>query len=393
MKNTAELLGFELRKICGKRIVQIGLIVMLGIVPVGMFVSAFFATTTWNDEIVTVYERGQRLQKALTPLNGASMDDAFFGTAEGSDEARENFFEKVGVKEGTAAADEALEAIIMELGASPDTIGAKNYYDALDREFAKAEEYLHLSDAARAYWNARWQQVTRPYIYGYVGGAESRCAVFYSVIVFSIFVISISLAQVYAEEHRRKTDALILCSTNGKARLYGIKFLAGVLFGVLISAVQAAEYVLIYGIIDGFGGGEFQIQMRLAYSPYALTFGELFLILCGLYLLSTALVSAFSLMLSELTKNALAAMAVPIVILVATLIYEIPETYPLLNAIEQYLPGNNLGVWQVYNLWTVPLGAARLDFFQSAAIFYAILTAAFFFIGRRTYLRTEMGGR
>uniref|UniRef100_UPI00405796EC hypothetical protein n=1 Tax=Acetatifactor sp. TaxID=1872090 RepID=UPI00405796EC len=49
--------------------------------------------------------------------------------------------------------------------------------------------------------------------------------------------IAICLSTVFSEEHARKTDQLILCSRNGRKKLFYAKILAGVTFGVSVAII------------------------------------------------------------------------------------------------------------------------------------------------------------
>ena len=141
-------------------------------------------------------------------------------------------------------------------------------------------------------------------------------------------------------EHTRKTDQVILCTRLGKKKLYAAKTLAGLTVGVGFTLLLS---LLMFGIIAflyGFDGYDTILQFVLL-RPFNLTVGQAALILVGLSFAGAALISIFTMMLSEVTKNSIATIGIITgVLLVTMFIMEMPANLKLLSEIWYLLPSN-----------------------------------------------------
>ena len=142
------------------------------------------------------------------------------------------------------------------LGPDPEV----SFYDALDERVQAALDdgqggSWTYSDAERAFWTNKQQQVAEPLSYGYAGGWENimDCIAFAA---FAMIAVCVGLAPMFAGEYRERTDSVLLASRYGRTKLIGAKLIASFVFATAVFAVCA---VIICGVslgAYGAGGGD-----------------------------------------------------------------------------------------------------------------------------------------
>ena len=208
-----------------------------------------------------------------------------------------------------------------------------------------------------------------------------------------IMFIAICLSTVFTVEHTRKTDQVILCTRLGKKKLYAAKTLAGLTVGVGFTLFLS---LLMFGIIAflyGFDGYDTILQFVLL-RPFNLTVGQAALILVGLSFAGAALISIFTMMLSEVTKNSIATIGIITgVLLVTMFIMEMPANLKLLSEIWYLLPSNLVSLNGAFRYSMFHVGGSPLAAYQYAPIVYLVLAVIFALIGKLTYNRYQINGR
>ena len=119
------------------------------------------------------------------------------------------------------------------------------------------------------------------------------------------FTSSFAVTTVFTVEHTRKTDQIILCTRMGKKKLYAAKIFAGFTVGIGFTMLLSLLMIVIVAFLCGFNGYNTILQFVLL-RPFNLTVGQAALILIALSFVGAALVSMFTMMLSELTNNSIA---------------------------------------------------------------------------------------
>ena len=208
-----------------------------------------------------------------------------------------------------------------------------------------------------------------------------------------IMFIAICLSTVFTVEHTRKTDQIILCTRLGKKKLYAAKILAGLTVGIGFTLLLSLLMLGIVAFLYGFDGYNTVFQFVLL-RPFDLTIGQAALILVALSFAGAALVSLFTMMLSELTKNSVATIgAITGVMLVTMFIMEMPANLKLLSEIWHLLPSNLVSLNGAFRYSAISVGGNTLAAYQYAPVVYAVLAVVFALIGKQTYNRYQINGR
>lgn len=259
-------------------------------------------------------------------------------------------------------------------------------------------EGYELSEQEISYWQEQNSQVEEPFIYSYATGYDSMLGGqgIYMMCMLLTFFISISMVSVFAEEHVRKTDQLILCARYGKDKLYVAKLVAGSLvvfvINVLFVLTAVAGKCFSYGL-EGFDMA-LQLIMGVWWYPYAISVGETVLIQVGLLVLSSVMVTIFTMLLAEVLRNSVGAMAIVTGGMFMARTVSVPPTWGILSQLWNYLPINLLKTDEGFtDLRLVHLFGMKLTTWQFAPVLYLTLIAIMVWGGNKVYKKYQVSGR
>ena len=324
-----QLVGYELKKILMKKsaIVTFFILFILNTVFVG--ISGSLGNTYVEGEFYETHIERNRIDRANgLEMSGRKMDDTLIAEMKEAyqkvDRSTTDYKWTDTYKNKVRKYDNienhfkmwGLNSNILDESVSEEfegeTIGERLY---LARELIQQQTYkeLFLTEEEIAYWEEKDETVENPFIYQYAAGYESLIGMqgIYMICMLTTFFVAVVMVTVFAEEHTKKTDQLILCTRFGRSKEYFAKIIAGSLvsFGVtlLFLVVAIAGKFYSYGW-EGFGAS---LQVGLAYwYPYKISMGEASLILAGLLLLASVLLAVFAMLLAELLRNSIGAMAI-----------------------------------------------------------------------------------
>lgn len=281
-------------------------------------------------------------------------------------------------------------------GKSTSKVTEEELYGIREENVKSIWDTYYLTDSEREYWENKEEQLEIPFAYEYAQGYNFLISMsgVYRVCLLVTFFIAVCMSGVFAEEHGKRTDQLILCSRLGRKQIYYAKMAAGCLFSLFATVVLLLcgmfTAFLIYGS-DGFAAA---IQLMAPYYSYDMTVGEVFLILAGILLLSSVMSGIFAMVLSELTKSSIASMAAVIAIMFVSRLVPIPFMYRVLSQAWNFMPINLLkfdaGFW---DLRLVPLFGLKLTSWQFAPVLYILLSIVLIYAGKRIYCGYQVEGR
>lgn len=397
------LLKFEIKKIIMKKSTIVTFLLLFGI-QVFLGISGSLGNTYANDVFVETHAQRNRIDRAHgIAMSGRVIDEALLA------EVRENYGGFDWSTEGYQWSDEynqhvrKYEDLAMRIrrwgrgmGYSFDNMTEEVLYELREQSRESMWSSYELSEAEKAYWTAKETEVEKPFVYEYALGYEMITDMqgIYMTCMLITFFIAISMVTVFAEEHTRKTDQLILCTRMGKGKAYFAKILAGslVVFGVNLLFVV----VLIVGRFYSFGAEGFgaAVQMVTEWYSYPLSMGWVLIIMIGLSLLSSVMVAIFSMLLAEVLRNSIGAMAVVVGLLFAARLVPIPPSFKILSMAWNYFPINMLKIDTGFtDLRLINLFGVQLTSWQFAPILYVILIVAMIGVGRIIYKNYQVSGR
>ena len=379
------LYKFELRKIISRKIVWItGGLLLVGLLIWGVASAILPQNREYSDSSLNGYVANRAEQEAAEQISGREINQTLI------DEMRpayENFifngnykealpyldvYNLIGETLGTQASAEILEC------------DSETFYEKLNAQL-EANIPTGLTESI---------SFDEPIVYhGYFDGWRQITDMMKLIACMEIMFIAICLSTVFTVEHTRRTDQIILCTHLGKKKLYTVKILAGLTVGIGFTILLSLLMLGIIAFLYGFDGYDTILQFVLL-RPFNLTVGQAALILVGLSFAGTVLISAFTMMLSEVTKNSIATIGIITGILLVTMfIMEMPANLKLLSEIWYLLPSNLVSLNGALRYSMFHVGGSPLAAYQYAPIVYLVLTVIFALIGKFTYNRYQINGR
>lgn len=408
MKRIGTLYAYELKKIASRKIVWIVGIIMIFLCAFLSF-SDLISSSYYGEDEISGYEAMKINREYARNLADRKIDDTLFremqdyysredveesndSISDGqisiiTDESQEDEIDK-GIKEYTpiyAYVKEITEDSNMALKISSDEL-----YKMREKSILQNRTDQMLTEKEMDYWEEKDKQIETPFTYEYTESWSNLWNYMYTINYMILLMLAICLSNVFSVEYLRKTDAIILCSQYGKKHLYLAKVLAGISFGVIIAilffGITAISSICVYGA-DGFSAA---LQIAFPLSSWNISVGESVLVLLFVLLIISVLYSVAIVILSEILKNSVAVMAIPVGIMILTMMIDIPYQFRIASQIYDLLPTNLLTVWDDR---LVSVLGKYLTNFQIAPILYLIIIIVLFFVGKRVYLKHQIGAR
>ena len=279
---------------------------------------------------------------------------------------------------------------------NPLTITEEEFYQSRTNFQKEQWEQYHLTEKEQEYWQDKEENLEKPFIFQYATAYNNLLDMngFYMICLTVTFILAVCLSSVFAEEHERRTDQMILCSRFGRSRLYFAKILAGSIVSfagsLLFFIFLLAENFIAYGT-EGFTAA---IQLFIPAYSYSISIGGCFFILSGILFLSCILTGIFIMMLSELIHSKIGTMAIVIIVLFAARIIPIPTDYRMFSQLWNYIPINLIKLDAGFtDIRLVSLFGFLLTSWQFAPFLYIGLAVLFIWIGKKVYCRYQVEGR
>ena len=400
MNNFWTLVRFELKKILSRKLTGIAFGIVFMIMLVFGFYRAFVSHEV-NGVRVTAHEEEMQRKAEVKKLAGRLINDELLeevlaAAAEGTD--------KLG------AYEESYKEIVMTLNSGGVINGLtvskwKEHFDIAEEEeliyalrkqrVEKSFENQYLTDGEKEYWReVLANEASEPWEFDYYQGVHFVWVAAYTAIVLIALMLAVCLANLFADEHQKKTDQLVLCARNGSKVLCGAKITAGLLFtmtstGLVLLATSVPQLIMF-----GADGWNAPIQLIAPASMVQMTFGEMILYTYTLAIIASLLYCSIILCCSELFRNStVAVMAVIVVLVLVPMMVIVPYEYRVLSQIFDLNPINVIAIWSATDYRLMPFFGGYLTVYQVAPVLYTVLAAVFMWIGSRAYLRYQVSGR
>ncbi len=404
MNHFGEIYRYEWKKLLGKKIVWVSLLLSILISIISVFaplLGNYYIDGKFIDTNYNMYQQDKKYAKALS---GRKIDQALL---------EETIAAWRKIPQSTNTPYQATEEywkyarpyneIFQMIRKTSDMQTFEAMYSWQPNEaelYAKRQAWLtslwkdiKLSKGETEFWGEQEEQVKKPYTYEEHGGYRVLFSNYQTTGLFVLMLVAICLSGIFSDEHIRKPDQLILASPLGKTRLYWAKTAAGATFAVIITIlIFTAEFV---SAICLYGAGGFQSAFQFIYNPSSdpITCGQAILIAYGNMMMAAVFTSIFVMILSELLKSNIATLAISVVLLIVPLIFTAPAQYRVPAQIWNWLPWSFLAPWNVFGQYTVSIFGHCLTPWQAVPLIYlaaGILLAA---AGKPIYQRFQVSGR
>ncbi len=392
MNHFGILVKYEWKKLLQKKIVWVTVLVIVALQIISnlAFLTETITNTFTDDEgnvtqeTMTGYERLLLEKENAKKLDGTWIDDTILAAL------------RTGVPSSSINPYQEIYAVTHSI------LDGNEIYDA-DTDYLYAvwrnniDQYIlsgnGLTEGEMNVWHANVETIETPFTYEYCLGWKEILTQALTNGILVLMLVAVCLADVFAGEHRLKTDQMILCMKNGRNMLYHAKALVGVLFGVGCAVILYGISFAIIFYFYGTEGFDAILQLAIVHAPFAISIGEAAMILFGITILSGILESAFAMYLSEYLGNGVAVMAILVGIMLLTQFIGVPEEWRVLSQGWNLLPTNLTAAWAFTDVWLVAIPGGYLTNFQFAAILYPGLAIFFLWAGRNKYKHFQVTGR
>ena len=398
MKNFWTLVRFELKKILSRKITWIA----FGIVFVIMLAFGFyraFASHEVEGVRITAHEEEMQAKAEEKKLAGRLINDEFvedmLAAMADHDAAKSyvNAYNEIArYLCGAALGRGTVAGAKEDLGIAPEE---ELIYAARRKQIEESLTNQYLTEGEKEYWyNVLETEESVPWEYDYYQGVHFAWVAAYTAIVLIALMLAVCLANLFADEHQKKTDQLVLCTCNGRTTLCMAKITAGLLFTMVSTGLVLLATAVPQLIMFGTDGWHAPIQLIVPTSMVQMTFGEMILYTYAVAILASLLYCSIILCCSELFRNStVAVMAVIVVLVLVPMMVIVPYEYRVLSQIFDLNPINVLAIWSATDFRLVPFFGEYLNVHQVAPVLYTVLAATFLWIGSRAYLKFQVSGR
>lgn len=401
--NFAYIYGFELKKLLRKKITLISIIICLIITHMPVLLP-YFGNYYVDGKLIDKNYNIMKTDRAYArALSGSSIDQAllekiieaykmvpitqdkhYIATEEYQKYARQYSEVFTFVRQSMGIKTEEM------LNWLPDE---RDFYLKRQSFISSVWDELKLSQGEKDYWSAKEDDISRPFVYKAYIGYDIAFSFYQTAGVFIFLMVAICLSGVFTDEHTRRTDQIILCSSAGKSRLYWAKVAAGMSFTVISTAFILAITFLSTMMLYGSEGFDAAFQFIYTRSSENLTCGQAVLIAYGMMIAAAAFISVFVMVISEMLHSSMAALSVNAVMMIGSMMIQIPERHRILAQICGWLPFNITTIWNTFSYYTVSAFGIRLTSWQAAPIIYLMAGAAMAAVGNFLYRKYQVSGR
>lgn len=247
--------------------------------------------------------------------------------------------------------------------------------------------YGNYTEAEKQYWLEKAKEVSIPFSWG----SRSVWSIIWNsigMLFYQFLVVGLCIAPVFAGECQNRTDALLLTTKYGKNRAIFTKILVSLTFSIL--------YITLCGLVSigsniallGTAGWDLPIQLWDTLFPYEWTVAWACIANLGVMILIALLLTAFSLMLSAISRNPIIVLAADILLFLGTAFLPSSKSSRLWNRILYLFPlhcSDLQNVLKTYNDY--PLGSLIISHLGMMFLVYTFLTVICIWGAARSFKR------
>lgn len=260
-------------------------------------------------------------------------------------------------------------------------ISTENGIGFYDRRMEKIEtllnaeySYGNYTEAEKQYWLEKAGAVSTPFQWG---GKDVWNIIWTGIglLFYQFLVVGLCIAPVFAGECQNRTDALLLTTKYGKNRAISAKLPVSFTFSFLYITLCGLISVGINMALLGTKGWNLPIQLWDTLYPYEWTVAQAcFINLCVMILIAL-LLTAFSLMLSAISKSPVIVLAVDVLLFFGTAFLPFSRSSGLWNKIVRLAPLNCCTLKNVLNSYNdYPFGNLIISYLGMIFLIYIFLT-------------------
>lgn len=259
-----------------------------------------------------------------------------------------------------------------------NTEGGIGFYDRriqkIDTLLNAEYTYGNFSEAEKEYWLEKAKAVDIPFQWGSTNAWDIIWTGI-ELLIYLFFVISICTAPIFAGEYQNRTDALLLTSKHGKSKVISAKILSAFTFAFIYIAVCSLASIGISIALLGIDGWRLPVQLWDTLIPYQMTVFKACVMNLSVMFLISFFITAFSLLISTLSKSSMIVLALDILLVFGTIFLPSSKSSGLWNKILYLLPLNCVDLKHVLRTYnSYQFGNLIISYLEMIFIVYITLT-------------------
>lgn len=365
MKEFWTLVGFEYRKILGKRSVKITLLLTL-------FLSVF---SIWGTLMGSYYIEGEIFESNAEAmkkdrayareLSGKRLDvellmeaaDAYRTIPEdaavyqSTDEYQKNARKYSSIY---SLARQVYDTPTVRFGALEmgelNAAHAEKFYETRELCITEQIKNAPISENAKDVMMKYSDKIKTPWIFSYSDGYTRFMTIMATSGVMAAFVMAICLAPIFAGEYTSHTDQLLLSARYGKGKLIKAKLFTGFSMTGIITLIITVQSYFQSMLTFGFDGGNANVQIYDALFPYPLTLKQAALLQSICVFFACMCMSALTMFFSSRIKSSFGVIILSALLLIVPMLVKV-SAYPLFGYLLFHLmPANMMQYDYVFSI-------------------------------------------
>lgn len=388
MKEFGTLYRFELKKILGQRLVLVSL--LLGIAMIlGYNLLSINGTGYYYDydaqqndveRLNKVYGEVEDMRRDyLRGLSGQVLDDLLM------DQLAAGYGDS---DTGTIQWNLNSYSPFRYLNTMLDRSGvtAEGFYDNHIRLFSPDPDLYPLTEGERAYWQGKASSLG-PFTLDYAGGWQAMAQDSGLLCQVAVLLSAMCLCRLFSQEHRTRTDQLVLASAKGKTTAFWARWAAGCSFAAGLTLALSGVYILVYGGFYGLDGFSTALQLWSGGTlPLHLSMGGFVLVLLALLVLGCMAMGGLVMLISELLRSAVLALTVPFLLSEITVLGLFQGQGRLVEQVTSYLPFSRISAATLLDYFLVsPFQLNAIEFSVLLYVLLPLLLGGLCWLGYRKY--------
>ncbi len=394
MKGFGPLYVFELKKVLGQRLflvsVLLGAALLFGWSLLTFYGTGYYyrydAQTNSVEQLSRPYREVEALRRdSMRALSGRVLDEPLM---------KELIGQYSEDKTGTRMWNFNSYSPILYLNLMEDRTGitAEGFYASWLRTFDPT--FIPLTGEEQSYWQ-EMASTLGSLTLDYAGGWQAMARNCVLLCQVTVLLTAVCLCRLFSQEHRARTDQLVLSSVRGKTAAFWARWAVGASFGAGLSLVFSGLYVLLNCVLYGPDGFSTALQLwsKGTSFPLHLSMGGFVLLLLALLVLACILTASLVMFLSELLRNAVPALAVPFLLSGLCLLDLFYGWGRVAEQISSYLPFFRISLATLQDFYLVTLGPLQFNALQFSFLLYALLILLCAGLCWCSYRRYQVTGR
>ena len=404
MHNLWTIYKYEIKKLTGKKLLWVTAFLCVAGIVITAFAGVSGTHYVDGEPYESNYEAFQKDQAYRKALSGRYIDEALLReTVEAYGHIPTDAFRYTLTEEYETFArpySDIRNLICSWTGIGIELSSIQNWeadeaalYEARAQRLESNWQSIPLTETEKEFWRIKESQIDTPLVYYYHEGYENILNCFLTVGVLMLLFVAICLSNLFADEHIRRTDQLVLSSIGGKEPAYWAKILAGVTVSVAAATLMT---LMTTGLNLGFYGAEgFGMPFQSCFSTYSypISIGQACLIAYGVLIVASILAAVFVMVISELFHSGIAALSISTGLIILGNIISIPTQYRVIAQIWDWSPMAYLSTWNVFDSRTLTLFGHCFVSWQVVPVIYILLSIVLAVGGKYIYQRYQISGR